>query len=230
MTWLNLIRQAGGVTIMSDRVAFILDGKDVKAENGESIWDVANRFGNTLPHLCHSPEPGYRSDGNCRACMVEIEGERVLAASCIRKPTEGMVVKTSSGRAKRARQMVIELLLSDQPDQDLSHDRSSHLLKTASKAGAVRQRFPKIEQVRSPELDGSHPAMRVNLDSCIHCGLCVRACREVQVNDVIGMAGRGHDSRIVFDFADPHGTVNLRCMRGVCSGLPYGRIDAGHRA
>ena len=212
------------MTIMSDRVAFNLDGKDVKVENGETIWDVANRLGNTLPHLCHSPEPGYRSDGNCRACMVEIDGERVLAASCIRKPTEGMVVKTSSGRAKRARQMVIELLLSDQPDQDLSHDRSSHLLKTASKAGAVRQRFPKIEQIRVPELDGSHPAMRVNLDSCIHCGLCVRACREVQVNDVIGMAGRGHDSRIVFDFADPMGRSTCVACGECVQACPTGAL------
>ncbi len=74
-------------------VKFILDGKEVTALEGETIWQVAKRQGTEIPHLCYSPEPGYRADGNCRACMVEIEGERVLAASCIRKPAEGMKVK-----------------------------------------------------------------------------------------------------------------------------------------
>ena len=84
-------------------VKFILDGKEVEALDGETIWQVAKRHGTDIPHLCYSPEPGYRADGNCRACMVEIEGERVLAASCIRKPTEGMKVKAVSERAKTAR-------------------------------------------------------------------------------------------------------------------------------
>ena len=99
-------------------VKFMLDGKEVEALEGETIWQVAKRQGIDIPHLCYSPEPGYRADGNCRACMVEIEGERVLAASCIRKPTEGMKVKATSDRAKTARQMVFELLVTDQPERD----------------------------------------------------------------------------------------------------------------
>src|SRR5215472_12976448 len=83
-------------------VKFTLDGSEVEAGNGETIWQVARRLGTDIPHLCYAPEPGYRADGNCRACMVEIEGERVLAASCIRKPTNGMKVTTSSDRAKAA--------------------------------------------------------------------------------------------------------------------------------
>ncbi len=66
---------------------FTLDGSEVDAREGETIWQVAKRHGTDIPHLCYAPEPGYRPDGNCRACMVEIEGERVLAASCIRTPT-----------------------------------------------------------------------------------------------------------------------------------------------
>jgi len=96
-------------------VSFFLDGKEVTAREGETIWQVAKRQGIDIPHLCYSPEPGYRADGNCRACMVEIEGERVLAASCIRKPSEGMKVNASNARAKTARRMVFELLISDQP-------------------------------------------------------------------------------------------------------------------
>src|SRR6266478_3618091 len=102
---------------MSKSVKFTLDGREVEARADETIWQVANRHGTDIPHLCYAPEPGYRADGNCRACMVEIEGERVLAASCIRKPTPNMVVKTATDRAVKARRMVMELLLADQPDR-----------------------------------------------------------------------------------------------------------------
>src|SRR5262245_63266477 len=107
---------------MSKTITFSLDGKDVEAKEGETIWQVAQRNGTDIPHLCYSPKPGYRPDGNCRACMVEIEGERVLAASCIRKPTAGMKVKSASDRAKSARKMVFELLMTDQPDRDVAYD------------------------------------------------------------------------------------------------------------
>src|ERR1700755_163097 len=96
-------------------VKFMLDGKEVEALDGETIWQVAKRQGIDIPHLCYSPEPGYRADGNCRACMVEIEGERVLAASCIRKPANGMKVTTGSERTTTARKMIFDLLVSDQP-------------------------------------------------------------------------------------------------------------------
>src|SRR5829696_6453773 len=96
-------------------ISFLLDGQEVEARLGETIWQAASRLGTDIPHLCHLPKPGYRPDGNCRACMVEIEGERVLAASCIRAPREGMKVSTASERAKRTRRMVFELLLADQP-------------------------------------------------------------------------------------------------------------------
>ena len=97
------------------KIQFELDGKMVEAQPGESIWQVAKREGTEIPHLCYSPEPDYRADGNCRACMVEIEGERVLAASCKRMPNVGMKVKSASARAVSARKMVMELLVADQP-------------------------------------------------------------------------------------------------------------------
>ncbi len=195
---------------MGETVKFNLDGKEVEAKAGETIWDVAFHNGHEIPHLCHSGEIGYRPDGNCRACMVEIEGERTLAASCVRKPTANMVVKSTNPRSVRARKMVMELLLADQPDIEAAHDKSSHLYKTAEYQDITVSRFPRIESELVVATDGSHSAMRVNLDACIHCSLCARACREVQVNDVIGMAGRGRTSQIVFDFADPMG--NSTCV------------------
>src|SRR5690242_20304687 len=94
-----------------DGVRFTLDGAEVLGQPGDTIWQVAKRHGIDIPHLCYAPEPGYRPDGNCRACMVEIEGERVLAASCIRKPSAGMTVKTATERATSARRLVFELLI-----------------------------------------------------------------------------------------------------------------------
>ncbi len=205
-------------------ITFTLDGKEVTAKSGQTIWDVSRGNGFRVPHLCHSHQPGYRADGNCRACMVEIEGERVLAASCIRTPTPGMVVQTRSERATKARRMVMELLLADQPAREAAHDRSSHLWDMAEAQGVTTSRFPALEPDRIPLLDASHVAMRVNLDACIHCNLCVRACREVQVNDVIGMAGRGHDAQIVFDMADPMGASTCVACGECVQACPTGAL------
>ncbi|MFD1913194.1 formate dehydrogenase subunit alpha [Halodurantibacterium flavum] len=205
-------------------IRFTLDGREVQARDDETIWEVAKREGTLIPHLCHKDAPGYRSDGNCRACMVEIEGERVLAPSCIRKPADGMVVNSQSARAETSRRLVMELLLADQPERDMAHDRSSHLWDMADAQGVVTSRFPTLEVERIPLLDDSHVAMRVNLDACIQCNLCVRACREVQVNDVIGMGGRGHDAYPVFDFDDPMGDSTCVACGECVQACPTGAL------
>ncbi|WP_413720917.1 formate dehydrogenase subunit alpha [Silicimonas sp. MF1-12-2] len=209
---------------MSYTIRFTLDGREVEARDGETIWQVAKREGTTIPHLCHKDAPGYRSDGNCRACMVAIEGERVLAASCIRTPSEGMVVTTEGARETQARRMVVEMLMADQPERDAAHDRSSHFWDMAEVQGVEASRFPKLEEGRIPLLDDSHVAMSVNLDACIQCNLCVRACREVQVNDVIGMAGRGHDAYPVFDFDDPMGASTCVACGECVQACPTGAL------
>ncbi len=190
------------------KITFELDGKMVEAEPGETIWQVAQRQATKIPHLCWHPAPGYRADGNCRACMVEVEGERVLAASCQRKPAAGMKVKTASERAKKSREMVFELLLADQPEREESHDPKSKFWGWVDAMNITPvKRFPSDHK---PAQDASHSAISVNLDACINCGLCVRACREVQANDVIGMAFRGHGAKVVFDFDKEMG--NSTCV------------------
>src|SRR5215468_7143331 len=203
------------------KIKFELDGKQVEAKAGETIWQVAKRQGRDIPHLCYSPAPDYRPDGNCRACMVEIEGERVLAASCKRTPTVGMKVKTESARAVAAQKMVMELLVSDQPARETSHDPDSKFWNWADTIGVTESRFPAAQRWES---DASHPAMRVNLDACIQCGLCVRACREVQVNDVIGMAYRNADAKIVFDFDDPMGESTCVACGECVQACPTGAL------
>jgi formate dehydrogenase major subunit len=202
-------------------IKFTLDGQEVEAPEGETIFRTARRYGIKLPHLCYSPKPGYRPDGNCRVCMVEIEGERVLAASCIRTPAPGMKVNTQTDRAKTARRMVVELLLTDQPPKDVAHDPQSEFWLTADRQKVTASRFPRRS---APMPDRSHPAMAVNLDACIQCNLCVRACREVQVNDVIGMAGRGHGEKIVFDFDDPMGQSTCVACGECVQACPTGAL------
>ena len=233
-----------------------LDDVEVQAYPGETLWQVAKRAGETIPHLCFKDAPGYRADGNCRACMVEVEGERVLAASCIREAVPGMVVRSAgSARAQEARRAVLELLLADQPAQDSSPDRSSHLWETADQlaidVGDVRQRLPARSERNEPTVhhvaprsdslpharghDATHSAMNVNLDACITCGLCERACREVQGNDVIGLAHRGAASKVVFDFDDPMGDSTCvacgECVQACPTGalMPATLIDAQGR-
>src|ERR1700683_94685 len=117
--------------------------------------------------------------------------------------------------------MVMELLVADQPARETSHDPESKFWHWAEKIGVTESRFPAAERWHG---DASHPAMRVNLDSCIQCGLCVRACREVQVNDVIGMAYRNHDSKIVFDFDDPMGESTCVACGECVQACPTGAL------
>src|SRR4026208_939803 len=144
---------------------FFIDDREIDIRDGETIFRAARRLDIKLPHLCYSPKPGYRPDGNCRVCTVEIEGERVLAASCLRTPTPGMKVKTQTDRAKTARKMVAELLLTDQPAIEVAHDPDSELWKIVKRLKIEDGRFPKRETIEVPPPDRSHVAMAVNLDA-----------------------------------------------------------------
>ena len=203
-------------------IAFTLNGCAVEAAPGETLLKAAQRAGVEIPHLCH--KDGLRSPGNCRACVVEIEGERVLAPSCCRTPTAGMVVHSDNPRAKAAQKTVLELLLSDAPDTTaLKFD--SELAHWAEAAGAQRGRFP----TRAAAVqDLSHPAMAVNLDACIQCTRCIRACRETQGNDVLGLAFRGGHAQIVFDQNDPMGASTCVACGECVQACPTGAIAPAH--
>ncbi len=179
-------------------IEFKLNGRTVIGRADEPIIETAKKHGIEVPHLCYGE--GLRPDGNCRACVVEIKGERVLAPSCCRFPKDGMEVTTDTPRALASQRMVIELLLSDMPER--RYTRDNKVDAWAKQLGVGRPRFPARHQ---PSADVSHPAIAVNLDACIQCTRCVRACREEQVNDVIGYALRGDHSKIVFDLDDPMG-------------------------
>ena len=162
-------------------IEFKLNGKTVIGRPDETIIECAKKNGVEIPHLCY--KPGLRPDGNCRACVVEIKGERALAPSCCRYPKEGMEVTTNNARAELSQKMVLELLLSDMPEKQYTRD--NEVDQWARKLNLGKPRFSSREQ---PRADISHPAIAVNLDACIQCTRCLRACREEQVNDVIGYA------------------------------------------
>ena len=176
-----------------------INGSEYPANTDETILDVSKRNGIEIPHLCF--KEGMRPDGNCRVCVVEIEGERALQPSCIRKVTDGMIINTENSRVIHSQKVVIELLQSDVSSEQ--YDPNSELTHWADKLQVETVRFPSKVQNKH---DFSHPAIAVNLDACIQCTRCVRACREEQVNDVIGYAKRGISSEIIFDLDDPMGT------------------------
>src|SRR5580698_8236475 len=97
-------------------VTFLLDGREITAPHTDTLIEIADREGIEIPRLCY--KPGMQAVGNCRSCMVEIKGERVLAASCCRNPVNGMQVTTTSDRVIKAQRMVIELLQADMPERD----------------------------------------------------------------------------------------------------------------
>ncbi len=265
-------------------IEFTLDGRPVQALQGETILQAADRAGVEIPRLCY--KEGYRADGNCRACMVEIAGERVLAPSCCRAVTPGMQVQATSERARKSQKMVLEMLLADMPEQGYKWNdagvpltpalspegRGSKAMDTAEAGspallplppgegggegtdvvlpppplgegwggGSVGQHGelsdwasrmdvsarPALKALRrtQPAPDISHPAMAVNLDACIQCTRCVRACREEQVNDVIGYALRGAESKIVFDLDDAMGASTCVACGECVQACPTGAL------
>ena len=209
--------------LLQDAIAFRLNGDDVSAAPGETIIQVADRLGVSIPRLCY--KPGYRADGNCRACMVEIKGERALAPSCCRQPTAGMDVSSESERAVHSQKMIVELLASDMPER--TYKTASELDFWQRALGIAKPRFARRAQ---PAADLSHPAMAVNLDACIQCTRCVRACREEQVNDVIGYAFRSSHSKIVFDLDDPMGASTCVACGECVQACPTGALAPANDA
>jgi formate dehydrogenase major subunit len=221
-------------------VEFKLNGKTIISYEGETILKAAKRHGVDIPHLCF--KDGYRADGNCRACVVEINGERTLAPSCCRSATPGMDVKANSERALKSQKLVLEMLLSDMPDEGYKWVGDSDEEQRQQQHGELSTWATRLDVEVRPELkalrrkqpaaDISHPAMAVNLDACIQCNRCVRACREEQVNDVIGYAMRGAHSEIVFDLSDPMGESTCvacgECVQACPTGalMPKGLIGS----
>ncbi len=215
---MNAATRAERARLDAPTVRFTLDGREVAARADEPLLQVARREGIDVPHLCWTD--GLEPAGNCRACMVEINGERSLAAACCRLPTAGMQVQTASPRAVAAQRMVVELLQSDMVEAP--YTRNNEVDRWAARLQLGRPRFAPRERVAA---DASHPAIAVNLDACIQCTRCLRACRDEQVNDVIGLAHRGGHAQIVFDMDDPMGASTCVACGECVQACPTGALS-----
>jgi formate dehydrogenase major subunit len=155
---MNAVTRQEQMALDVPKVAFSLNGREVTGRATDSILQIAKQEGIDIPHLCY--KEGLEAVGNCRACMVEINGERVLAPSCCRAPTAGMKVVTDSERAVASQKLVLELLLSDMPEK--AYTRNNEVDQWAEKIGVGKPRFEARQQTRQ---DLSHPAIAVNLDA-----------------------------------------------------------------
>jgi len=185
-------------------IKLTIDGRAVEVPGGTSIWDAARRAGIEIPVLCHHPK--LRPVGVCRVCAVEIEGQqRLLAASCVRTAEEGMAVRTDTPRIHAARRALAELLLADYPAASVREQKGDRdlLLELARAEGAQHGHFQAHANGR-PQ-DNSSPVIFVDHAACILCDRCIRACDEIQVNQVIGRNGKGSRARIGFDQDVPMG-------------------------
>jgi NADH:ubiquinone oxidoreductase subunit E/NAD-dependent dihydropyrimidine dehydrogenase PreA subunit/ferredoxin len=175
-----------------------IDGNKVTAAKDATILEAAESVGITIPRLCH--QEGIKPSGNCRICVVEVEGSRALVGSCHTPVAEGMVVDTKSARVKKARQATIELLLAGHTGTCVTdlEARECGLHKLASDLEAGPPRF-RVKKPRSYAAERLSPYVLRDMSKCILCRKCIRACNEVAHQKVYSMGYRGFESKVVVD-------------------------------
>ena len=202
-------------------VTLEIDGIPVTAPEGTTIYAAAKAAGVDIPVLCHNER--YDPVGVCRMCVVDTGG-RAFAASCVRPCEAGMKVTTTSPELERARATLTELLISDQPpaaEDPKQTTTGDNLLLGLADRFEVSRDTTDLPCGSGRGTDGSNPVINVNHDACILCDRCVRACDDIQGNDVIGRSGKGYRTRIAFDFNDTHGVEFVRHLRRVRPGVPH---------
>jgi formate dehydrogenase major subunit len=204
-------------------VALRIDGHPVTVPTGTSLWDAARQLGIAIPVLCHDPE--LAPVGVCRLCAVEVEGERVLTAACVRTAEDGMSVRTGGEKIERCRDVLTELLLSEQPVLSAREETTADdALLALARARGVASRWPGPEADASRGADRSSPVIAVDHQACILCDRCIRACDDVQHNDVIGRTGKGHTTRIGFDLDRPMGESTCVSCGECVAACPTGAL------
>src|SRR6516165_7722193 len=203
-------------------VTLTIDGREITAAEGSTIFQAAKASGIDIPVLCHDDR--YDPVGVCRMCVVDV-GAPAFAAACVRACEDGMQVTTSTPELERSRAVLTEMLLSDQPDreQDIKQAKTgdNELLALADRFGVSQDGLPRAS---GRGADSSSPVIAVDHDSCILCDRCVRACDDIQGNDVIGRSGKGYATRIAFDLNDPMGKSSCVTCGECVAACPTGAL------
>jgi formate dehydrogenase major subunit len=202
-------------------VTCTIDGAEVTVPSGTTIYTAAQAAGIDIPVLCHDER--YDPVGVCRMCAVDVGG-RVLAAACVRPCEDGMEVKTATETVERQRKVLTELLMSDQPDVDPKETTTGDNLLLGLARRYETGHAERLPQARGRGTDDSNPVISVNHDACILCDRCVRACDDIQGNDVIGRSGKGYATRIAFDLNDPMGESTCVTCGECVAACPTGAI------
>lgn len=176
-----------------ETITLTINGQEVKAPKNSTILEAAKGAGIHIPTLCYHPE--LCAEGACRLCVVEASGARTLVASCVYPAAEGMIVNTNTPKVRKARKLVIELLLANHPKVCLSCQKSCdcQLQAAAADLGVRNIRFEGAMRKYHPK-DSSNPSLVRDLSKCILCGRCIRVCRDVQDMSVYSFAQRGFDT------------------------------------
>ena len=181
-------------------ITFEVDGREIEVEKDETILTALKREGIYIPTLCYLP--GLSPTGACRLCVVEVEGSANLVPSCSYPVSAGMKIRTRTPKVLEARKTIVELLLSNHPDDCLycSGNGKCDLQKLAQDLG-IRRRFY-YRRKEALKKDVSSPAIIRDPNKCILCGKCVRICEEVQGVSAIDFIGRGSRAFIGTAFND----------------------------
>jgi len=192
-----------------------IDGQMVTGMGGESIFSVAWEHGIKIPRLCHVG--GLSDPGACRLCLVEIEGQKKLQASCLTSIEEGMVVRSDTPKLFRHRKLIVELLLAER-----NHVCAVCVVNGACELQDLAARFgidhvrPRYRYPASLPVDTTHERFGIDHNRCILCTRCVRVCDEVEGAHTWDISGRGTNSLIISDMGEPWGESDSCTSCGKC--------------
>ena len=203
-----------------------VDGIEIEALEGQTIYEAAEAAGIEIPTLCHTP--GLEPVGVCRMCVVDV-GERAKAAACVRECQPNMVVTTNSEELEGHRKMLTDLLMSDQPTPEAGDRREvalgdNELLALSRRYDATGEPFRTGASPLARGIDDSSKVIDVDHQACILCDRCIRACNDVQNNEVLGRSGKGHASRIAFDLDQPMGESTCVSCGECAAACPTGAL------